>query len=319
MTLLREIESADGPEKHHSRAKMSGFNAALAVSKHRANVTPFKTTPSKNVPPATESPGNWQHPRIDEITRRQSATVFTSDHVKTIIYNVAALFVVGFVQRINDDFGPKLLYVYCCICIILTKPMLTANSHSPDVRVTVWWAFFAFHMLPVWNIAIACLPLVRQKDDLSDIPLTPAQRQLLGLPPSSKPPTPDTVYSTPPRYARTPSIASSTGKASPNNSPLSAYGSPGSGSRIGGSPFSPVASPLLQKSVGYNGRRSTSQGSQSPLNASILNQSTASFNSSVFSEPPATPSPPGGKRISVGLNNKWLYERSRKSSTNLWS
>ncbi|KAF3770685.1 hypothetical protein M406DRAFT_33644 [Cryphonectria parasitica EP155] len=273
---------------------MSGSSTALAVSKPRFNVTPSKTTPSKAIPPATESPGNWQHPRIDEITRRQSATLFTSDNVKTVIYNVTALFVVGFVHRIHDDFSSR---------------WMTA----------VWWAFFAFYMLPLWNILVACLPLLREKDDLSDIPLTPAQRKLLGLPPSSKPPAPDTVYSTPPRCSRTPSIASSTGKASPNNSPLSANGSPGSGSRIGGSPYSPVVSPLLQKAVGYNGRRSTSQGSPTPLSQSLLNQSAASFNSSVFSEPPATPSPPGGKRISVGLNNKWLYERSRRSSNNVWS
>lgn len=88
---------------------MSGSSTAIAVSKHRSNLTPFKTTPSKFTPPAAESPGNWQHPRIDEITRRQNATVFTGDNVKTIIYNVAALFIIGFIHRINTDFGPRLL------------------------------------------------------------------------------------------------------------------------------------------------------------------------------------------------------------------
>jgi nucleoporin POM34 len=29
---------------------------------------------------------------------------------------------------------------------------------------------------------------------------------------------------------------------------------------------------------------------------------------------PGTPSPMGGKRSSVGLNNKWLYDRSKRSS-----
>lgn len=162
---------------------------------------------------------------------------------------------------------------------------------------------------------------------MSDIPLTPAQRKLLGLPPSSKPANPDAKYNTPPRYARTPSIAGSTGRPSPSSSPLSASGgSPTPGSRVNGSPYSPVASPLLHKAVGYSPRRSLSQGSQSPHNTSTFNASTGtfnasttSFNSSVFSEPPATPSPPGGKRISVGLNNKWLYERSRRNSGNVWS
>lgn len=88
----------------------SSYSTALTSSKQQTAVTPYKQISGvKATTPATESPGNWQHPRIDEITRRQSATVFTSDNVKTIVYNVTALFVVRLVQRINDDFGPSLL------------------------------------------------------------------------------------------------------------------------------------------------------------------------------------------------------------------
>ncbi|CAN8095850.1 unnamed protein product [Discula destructiva] len=274
---------------------MSASSTALALSKQR---TPIRSTPANNTP-VTESPGNWQHPRIDEITRRQNATVFASDNVKTILYNFAALFILALIQRVNADFGPKAL-------------------HGAEAKLYVSWAFYACYMLPFWNIGMACLPLLRKKDDMSDIPLTAAQRQLLGLPQSSKPEAPNTVYSTPPRYARTPSIAGSTGKVSPSGSPLSASGGSLTASVLNGSPYTPVASPLLHKSVGYSGRRSFSQGSGSPFSASTANILGASFNSSVFSEPPATPSPPGGKRISVGLNNKWLYERSRRSSTNVW-
>lgn len=185
----------------------------------------------------------------------------------------------------------------------------------------------AAQALPLVNIGIACLPLVRPQDDLSDIALTPGQRRLLGLPPSSVPPTPDSAYSTPPRYPRSPSMAGSMSKLSPaTSSPLSPSGSIGpTTTRPQGSPYSPAASPLLQKAVGYGGRRSFSQGSQSPFDVSLgaslnsnLNASTSSFNSSIFSEPPASPSPPGGKRVSVGLNNKWLYERSRRNSGNVW-
>lgn len=90
---------------------MSGSSTSLAVSKHRSNsqLTPFKTTPSKNIPAVTDSPGNWQHPRIDEITRRQNATVFTSDNVRTVIYNITALVIISFVQKVNADFGPRFL------------------------------------------------------------------------------------------------------------------------------------------------------------------------------------------------------------------
>jgi nucleoporin POM34 len=192
------------------------------------------------------------------------------------------------------------------------------NSRSSGAKGYLYWTILVVQVLPLTNIVRACLPLLRSKDDLSDIPLTRAQRELLGLPPSSAPPTPNSVYSTPPRYARTPSINGSIGKPSPASSPLSANGSASSATRLNGSPYSPAASPLLQKAVGYSGGRRTSYVSPSPFNAS-----TSSFNlstaSSLFSEPPPTPSPTGGKRISVGLNNKWLYDRTRRSSGNVWS
>jgi len=48
------------------------------------------STPVKKTPQITESPGNWKHPRLAEIIRRQNATVFTEANVRTIGYNIAA-------------------------------------------------------------------------------------------------------------------------------------------------------------------------------------------------------------------------------------
>lgn len=83
-------------------------------------------------------------------------------------------------------------------------------------------------------------------------------------------------------------------------------GSP-SGS-MAGSPFSPGASPLLQKAMGgagLNGSRRHSYGSPSPLGpgGSRMN----GF------ETPGTPSP-ASKGASVGLNNRWLYDKERRNS-----
>lgn len=166
-------------------------------------------------------------------------------------------------------------------------------------------------MVPTLNILTACLPLIRRKDDLSDIPLTPAQRKLLGLAPSSAPPTPDAQYSTPPRLSRSPSMAGSVGsQRSYASSPLSGRGSPALQGQTG-SPYSPVGSPIYNKGldVAGNGRRS-SIGGGSPFGASS--------STNLFSDP-GSPSPSGGKRTSVGLNSKWLYERGRRSSGGNWS
>ena len=163
-----------------------------------------------------------------------------------------------------------------------------------------------------YNILVAFWPLLRTPDDLSDIPLTPAQRKLLGLPPTSKPPTPGSQYSTPPRVARTPTPSGSPANkiGSFSNSPLS--GSPKSGS-VKGSPYSPAQSPFLQKAVGgagFDGSRRHSYGSSSPLGP------TGSRANVTLPEMPSTPTPLAGKGASIGLNNRWLYEKGRRNSGN---
>ncbi|KAK1766214.1 NPCC-domain-containing protein [Phialemonium atrogriseum] len=255
---------------------------AMAPAKH--------TTPVKRAPVVTDSPGNWKHPRLAEITRRQGRTVFSEKNVKTIAYNFATLtllWVLGLVVKLNVPSG-----------------LLNAS-----LKAYISWGYMLLQAIPLVNIALALLPLARRQDDLSDIPLTPAQRKLLGLPPNSAPPTPNSAYSTPPRYSRTPSLAgSAASNKSYNSSPLSGNGSPASERRHGGSPYSP-ASPLLQKAVtgGMGGARRPSFGSASPLGASTA--------ASLFGDSPGTPSPAGGKRSSVGLNNKWLYEKGRRTSS----
>ncbi|KAI9850954.1 MAG: hypothetical protein M1838_004739 [Thelocarpon superellum] len=165
-----------------------------------------------------------------------------------------------------------------------------------------------------YNIAAALAPLARRKDDLSDIPLTPPQRALLGLDPrASSPVTPGSTYITPPRYHRssTPGSGTPGSRASSyGSSPLSGKGSPANAASPGGSPYSPMASPLLQKAVAGGSRdltRRNSYASPSPLGANATGN-----NASVMGLP-ATPSPSSGKRASVGLNSRWLYERGRAS------
>jgi nucleoporin POM34 len=171
---------------------------------------------------------------------------------------------------------------------------------------------------------VALYPLIRPKDNLSDIPLTPTQRVLLGLDPSATlPPTPGSTYITPPKYRLSGSRAAS--PASRSASPLSASAN-ASGRRVSsGASFSPSTSPLFQKAVSNGGRdsgRRPSFGSPSPLGrsspfresgfgSSIGLGSSMGFGSSMG---PATPSPVGGKRMSTALSNKWLYERSRRLS-----
>lgn len=62
-----------------------------------------KSTPVKQTatPAAdTDSPGNWKHPRLAEITRRQSQNIFSEKNIRQIVYNAGALISVGLLREV---------------------------------------------------------------------------------------------------------------------------------------------------------------------------------------------------------------------------
>lgn len=255
------------------------------------------STPNKPLTqPIQDSPGTWRHPRLAEINRRQEATTFSEKNVRRIALNICVLLALVILR-------------------VLLARVLPSKQYFPKSLVEwTWFIYQGICLIPLFNVAANLFPIIRPKDDLSDIPLTPGQRKLLGLPPSSKPLTPGSVYSTPPRFSRTPSVGSATSRRSFSSSPGSTRGSPisGNGGSLGslgglggiGSP----SSPLLQKAM--NGARRSSFGSPSSMGASL--------GASLFGVDSPSPSPANGKRSSIGLNNKWLYEkgRERRSSGN---
>lgn len=170
-------------------------------------------------------------------------------------------------------------------------------------------SYWAFWLLGLYNIIRALLPLFKNKDELTDIPLTPTQRSLLGLDPTATPPpTPDTKYITPPRYPRSPTPRN----VSPATRNNSAYSTPITRSPSFGRERSdsPVGSPWGQKSMGRtrDPARRSSYGSPSPLGPGFGGREGSILGA------PSTPSPTAGRGASVGLNSKWLYNKGRSSS-----
>ena len=160
----------------------------------------------------------------------------------------------------------------------------------------------ALRLLGVAQIASSLLPLFRKPDDISDIPLTPRQRSLLNLGPSSRPATPDGHYVTPPRYSRsTPRTAS--GSASDRR--------PGS---VGSSRAATVGSPMNRSLSG------SPLGGGTPLGASMLGAGGSPFG---LSPTPGSGSPLARKaverRSSVGLTNKWLYQKRKENPVGYYS
>jgi len=272
--------------------------------------TPSKapSTPLAQSTPSTPQTGTWQHPRFNEIARRQNASTFSDRNVRSVIYNGSSLFGCWVAENlIASKYG--IPSFPSSVCSVRSAAKLW-SSRFPFLANSIAgfypypkYLYNLIRILLIINIFFALSPLLRPKDTLSDIPLTPAQRSLLGLPPAATPPTPGSTYITPPRYARSPAARGSAANTPISSSPLS--GSPMSGrnspvsgtpSKEGrGSPFSPNASPLLHKT--FNNQRRSSYGSPSPLGR--------------IGAEPGTPSPSGGGKASVGLNSKWLYEKGR--------
>ena len=170
---------------------------------------------------------------------------------------------------------------------------------------------FALQVYFTANIIVALYPLFRPKDEITDIPLTPTQRALLGLDPmAAAPPTPESVYVTPPKYRLSTSRPAS--PLSTGSSPATAKTSFSGSTLAAGTPFSPSPSPLLQKAFA-NGNKENAQrqnlGSPSPLG-----QSPSFKESTLSSWGPATPSPTGRRGTGIAVSNKWLYERNGRLS-----
>ena len=78
-----------------------------------------KGTPSKapSTPIVTDSPGNWRHPRMEEITRRRATSVFTETNLKTLVYNGLALFLCVLVSYSSGTPFKQLRQLYVTISI----------------------------------------------------------------------------------------------------------------------------------------------------------------------------------------------------------
>ncbi|PNS21198.1 hypothetical protein CAC42_3536 [Sphaceloma murrayae] len=253
---------------------------------------PSPQTPRSQTQQIAQQPGTWRHPQMDEITRRQNAATFSTENVRSAIQNGLYFVVALAAPNLTAAFAPK----FASNLVGLLNPY---NEYA----VLVIRIFFLV------NFIFAFRPLLRQQDNFNDIPLTPSQRQLLGLKPSNTPLTPGSQVVTPPRYSRSATPRSSASDRGTSRSPVS--GSPLTGRGRSGS---------IDRSAGYGYRASSgSPYGGSPLVREALTGSAGrrlSFDTggSSSSGLPSTPTPSfGNNRASVSLNNKWLYERGRGS------
>ena len=177
---------------------------------------------------------------------------------------------------------------------------------------------YLLRLFALLNIGLACYPLVRGKDNCEDIPLTPAQRFHLGLPPMTRSATPQEQeqYVTPPRYSRSTTPQSGTPssmRAIASGSPLNGRGSPLDGGSlrrsVSGSPFG--SQQQRPSPLGGSGFRSPAGGDRRRL--SFQSTLSSPITTAEFDAVGSIGTPTKSNKASVGLNSKWLYEKGRAS------
>lgn len=209
--------------------------------------------------------------------------------------------------------------VVCQTQILLEMPLRCSHtfrvlpmSASKLVPPELIWLSYLIQLVLVANATAAIMPLLRKKDLIEDIPLTPKQRQLLDLPPMSRSATPQeqAAYVTPPRYSRntTPNLTDSM-LVNARSTPLSDRYSP-LNSEI-------AATSSLVKRRNSNGSSFTPSSTRRISDISLRRDSYGTPRSSpqALNELEGIVPPVKGGRTSIGLNSKWLYDKSKDNPT----
>lgn len=163
-----------------------------ATSTHRQPVTPRRTD-SQEVPT-----GYWEHPSLKYIRPINKYVV-----TQRFLINLCTLL------------ATQLLKEY------ILRALNWVSGENKRVDQVAQWAITGFLILTSFNIFVAFIQMIRPEDKYEDLPLTPSQRALLGLPES--PSSAGKVSPTPPKYHKSsPGSVSTLGNVKPNKpSPLS--------------------------------------------------------------------------------------------------
>ncbi|KAA8897537.1 hypothetical protein TRICI_006717 [Trichomonascus ciferrii] len=178
-------------------------------------VTPKRTTPSKDSPssagkfstppnaykPTTPSEvptGSWEHPSLKDIRRR---TVNKELVLRKVLVNLGVLLSIYLLGRLARR-TPLSLYLDW------------VRGQGPVLSAIATYGHLGLQLLCFFNVVVGLSQIFQPPEKFDDLPITPSQRKLLGLPES-----PNSARSSPspPRYLK----SSPQARVSPRPSPLS--------------------------------------------------------------------------------------------------
>uniref|UniRef100_A0A060T1Z7 ARAD1C28028p n=1 Tax=Blastobotrys adeninivorans TaxID=409370 RepID=A0A060T1Z7_BLAAD len=170
----------------------------------------YKPTGSKEAPT-----GSWEHPSLRDIRRR---TVNKELALRKAIINgsiIVAMYILSHLVPRNNS---------------IVKSLIDDLSSVVSKLKLVWTAVM---LICAVNVVLSLFKVIQPPERFDDLPLTPSQRKLLGLPQS--PHASPTAAPSPPKYAK----SSPQARVSPRPSPLS------KSSSFSSSPLRPVGSPRI--------------------------------------------------------------------------
>lgn len=125
-TSLVQSNSTNNLSRSTNNSQSPAAKAKAAIVNPIAALTPQKgiSSPSgaRNASsPAVSTPGRWQHPRMEEIVRRQNASCFNPGDSRIVVLNAAAIVFTFITQPYISS--------YVALALTVTLPMLTISQH----------------------------------------------------------------------------------------------------------------------------------------------------------------------------------------------
>jgi hypothetical protein len=148
----------------------------------RPNSQPQQSTPVNQVTPGPETPkvgGKWTHPALLGIENEARKAMFGEEELKRLVLNTSLLYAMWWISA-------KVEERYCFFLQVdgsdTFESVVRFVRHSPKLALGLQIISWIFRGLFLFNILRSILPLLRPKSrPLTTIPLTPAQRELIGL------------------------------------------------------------------------------------------------------------------------------------------
>ena len=171
------------PTPIFSTPQRDSVTAGIATTTTTTTTTP---QPSTGQPKTTraETPkvgGKWTHPALHGIEKEARKFVFGEEDLKRLLVNAFLLYSMWWISYKIEE-----MYLQRIHSALTGSDMFDGIvrfvKHSPRVALGVQIVAWSLRSLFMYNIVQSLLPLVRPKSrPLTNIPLTTAQRELIGL------------------------------------------------------------------------------------------------------------------------------------------